>query len=467
MAVSKAVSFGGGGSPDAQDYQIQQAQQLAQLLQAQSMQPIEVAPNSRISWTQGLAKMLQGYQAGNERRKVAELLDKKDQSQQQSNAATLGQLLPDHPTLDSLGPEDPAVQLQSGRAMLGPNGVQAAPSAQAQQLGTALNSAYGSEGAGKALAQMLASRMLPPPEQPFELSKGAKRFDARGNLIASNADNGSWERKTRILGNNMAQDYDFNPQTREEKPVGSPYRHSEPTAYGAGGPMAAGDLTPEAVHDAVIDVLADPRRMSQYAGGMGGQKTRTVINNAKASFLKEVGMTEDQVVRQQAIAKSQIKSISDLVGMQNAVSAYETVARGNGDRALELIHKVNSTGIPALNSAKRIGEQQLKGSADAAELIQVLQNYQTEVARIVANPRLVGQLTDTARKEIEGVVPANMTPAQAERVIKRLSFEFDLRNKGIQDSIDTAQTQITPGFGGPAAPAPAAPGKVVKFEDLK
>lgn len=233
--------------------------------------------------------------------------------------------------------------------------------------------------------------------------------------------------------------------------------HKPAAAGAAAGPKQA--LSPDALDDAVVDVLADPNRMRQYASfGQSGQDLRVAINNAKAAKLKDIGMTEQEVIRQQAVAKGQIKSVGDLIPMQNAVAAYETLARGNGERALELINKVNTTGIPALNSAKRLGEQ-ASGNPDAAELMSVLQTYQTEVARIIANPRLVGQLTDTARHEVQNIVPANMTPPQAKRVISRLNFEFGLRQKGINDAIEQAKSGMTPGFNTPppaAAQAPAA-----------
>jgi hypothetical protein len=228
-------------------------------------------------------------------------------------------------------------------------------------------------------------------------------------------------------------------------------------AQKAANSPAADSLAPDAVHDAVVDVMADPARMRQYASfGQSGQTNRTLINNEKAKTLKDIGMTEQDVIRQQAVAKGQIKSVSDLIPMKNAVQAYEEVARGNGSRVLELVSKVNKSGIPLINSAMRLGEQ-ATGNPDAAELMQVLQNYQTEVARIIANPRLTGQLTDTARKEIEHVVPANLTGAQAERIVKRLNFEFDLRTRGLDKAIESAQGQMTPGYNPqPPTPPPGA-----------
>jgi hypothetical protein len=182
-------------------------------------------------------------------------------------------------------------------------------------------------------------------------------------------------------------------------PGASPFRVSTEGVAGTPAPQ----LTPDTVHNAAIDVMADPARIRQYATfGKDGQAMRVAINNEKTKILQSIGMTEPQLIRQQAIAKGQIKSTSDLVGMQNAVNAYETLAQGNGQRVIELANSVNTAGIPLINSAERLGKL-ASGSPDAAELMLVLHNYQVEAARIVTQPSLKGQLTDQAIKDIQTV----------------------------------------------------------------
>lgn len=253
-----------------------------------------------------------------------------------------------------------------------------------------------------------------------------------------------------------------------ERPL-DPERSSAVRLAAAQAKAAAADdlLDPDTLHDAAVAVLADPARMRQYASyGAKGQAIRDQVNKESSKILRAAGMTQQEVLRLQAMSQGQIKSTKDLVGMQNAVSAYETVAKGNGDRFLELAAKVNTSGVPLINSAMRLGKA-AAGSPDAAEMLQVLQNYQTEVARIIANPRLVGQLSDTARKEMADVIPANLTVAQATRIINRLNVEFDLRNKGIQDALSTAGAGISVVPNPGAAPAASTPGKVVNWADLK
>lgn len=56
----------------AEQKALERRRKMAEMLGQQSMQPIEVQQNAPISWTQQLAKALQGYQAGREERDVGE-----------------------------------------------------------------------------------------------------------------------------------------------------------------------------------------------------------------------------------------------------------------------------------------------------------------------------------------------------------------------------------------------------------
>ncbi len=56
----------------AEQQEIDRRRKMAELLAQQSMQPIEVPTNAPVSWTQGLAKLLQGYGAGREEKMLGE-----------------------------------------------------------------------------------------------------------------------------------------------------------------------------------------------------------------------------------------------------------------------------------------------------------------------------------------------------------------------------------------------------------
>ena len=74
----------------AQSQDIERKRRMAELLQQQSMQPIETQPGVPISWTQGLAKLLQGYNAGQGMRTAAEEQKTLSAKRNQAMAAALG-----------------------------------------------------------------------------------------------------------------------------------------------------------------------------------------------------------------------------------------------------------------------------------------------------------------------------------------------------------------------------------------
>ena len=76
----------------AQSQDIERKRRMAELLQQQSMQPIETQTGVPISWTQGLAKLLQGYNAGQGMRTAAEEQKTLSAKRNQAMAAALGRM---------------------------------------------------------------------------------------------------------------------------------------------------------------------------------------------------------------------------------------------------------------------------------------------------------------------------------------------------------------------------------------
>lgn len=227
------------------------------------------------------------------------------------------------------------------------------------------------------------------------------------------------------------------------------------TTSGGGADSGFGPMDPDTLYNAALDTMFDPNRLYTYTTrGKEGQLRKDQINAEKTRIMKDTGLTQADLINLQAKAKSQIKSQTDLVQMQNAFNAYETLARGNGQRFLELARKVNKSGVPVFNSALRLGAV-ATGDPDAAEMLSVLTTYQFEVARILSSQKpSASPITDSARHEIENIVPANLTVGQAIRVINRINAEFDLRQLGLEQSMKDAQM----GIGGWLPGSTATPG---------
>jgi hypothetical protein len=255
---------------------------------------------------------------------------------------------------------------------------------------------------------------------------------------------------------------------------------------GAGGT----GYTQEGIDLLAHSTLRSPTLMNAYMSRSGryNSNERRMVVERQAEILKENGITPSQIASIHANVKAQTGNIQVQTKSLQGLKAFDEVARANAERALQLFGKVSDSGVPLINMMTR-GAEYGMGSEDVAELRQVLQNFQAETARIVAgHPQLLGATTDTARQEIERIVSGDMTKEQAERVIKRLLFEVDVRRAGFEEAIQESGTSMDrlgmpgqrfdqPGLGQPGAgagasgswapPQQSAPGGVVNWEDLQ
>lgn len=203
------------------------------------------------------------------------------------------------------------------------------------------------------------------------------------------------------------------------------------------------DLAPEDLDLAATTVMTDPVQMRQFASfGKAGQARRDQINSAITKKLKDAGMSAADLGNMRANFKAQSGSINKLVPQLNAIEAYEQTAKFNGQRLLDLVDKIDNTGIPVIEGYARRA-QKATGDPDQAEFQSVLAQYQTEAARIINNPNLTGILSDSARHEMQEIIGGNMNAAQIKRVVNRLNTEFEFRKNAIRDQVGAAGQSMT------------------------
>ena len=174
-------------APSAMQYDIYRQQQLANALEQASMQPIEsAAPNAPISWTQGLAKMLQARMGNLAHLDVKKKLALSDQLAQAGVIDKLNALAPNNTQVEGLDAQNPGFSLQSQHMQANPvPGGQMQPqlSPTAKSLATALSG--NPEQANKTLSDAIVQRMLQPTSFTGELGAGAKHF-THGVMDAEN-----------------------------------------------------------------------------------------------------------------------------------------------------------------------------------------------------------------------------------------------------------------------------------------
>ena len=163
---------------------------------------------------------------------------------------------------------------------------------------------------------------------------------------------------------------------------------------------------------------------------------------------------------EQAAYNANKASLTGLVKNRDAVSAFENTANKNLDLLIQQGQKVVDSGSPWINSPLRNVDAKLLGGTEVPAYNAARQVAINEIAKVTSNPGLTGQLSDSARHEVEGFNPANATFAQTLKVAKVLRQDMANRHQAYNEQIDDISKRIGQGGtvqeGGGNATHPAA-----------
>lgn len=212
-----------------------------------------------------------------------------------------------------------------------------------------------------------------------------------------------------------------------------------------GGPADKGsgaNFTPEALDMRAEQYLSGDRNaLSNLGRGAQGSERIIQITNRAAELLQQRGGNPQEIGRRIAEYKANSASLASLTKSYDAITAFEQTAVRNGERLLELADKTDATGVPIVERWIRAGRQ-ATGDPDVAAFNAQLQVYRTEAARILTNPNLSGQLTDSARKEVEHFMGPGASAQQIRGVVSLLRNDFDNRKKTLESQINTTRDRI-------------------------
>lgn len=179
--------------------------------------------------------------------------------------------------------------------------------------------------------------------------------------------------------------------------------------------------------------------------GMGDRTTRQRIINRAAQLTKadieriEAGGTD--LAGNRADFRANETSLVALQKQRDAIGAFEQTAKKNIDNFLETAKKVPDTGIPLLNTPVR-WIAGAGGSADVAKYQAARQVAISEIAKIVQNPNLTGQLSDSARHEIEVFNPRSATLKQTIAVMTLLKQDMENRKTSLDAQLKETRGRI-------------------------
>jgi hypothetical protein len=219
----------------------------------------------------------------------------------------------------------------------------------------------------------------------------------------------------------------------------------QPRAAGAGG---GGTLTPDAVEMAAQSVA---KGGPMPALGMGGGQMRSQILNRAAAIYKGLDLAS-----QTAAYKANVSSLNKLQPQADALEAFSNTAGKNLQQFLQQAQKIVSTNSPLVNTPLRAISANVFGDPNMAAFNAARTVVLPEFARIIANPNMTGALSDSARREIEGILNGNATLSQITSVTNILMQDAANRRSSTQEQIRDIKSRISAapgsGGGGPSSP---------------
>lgn len=232
--------------------------------------------------------------------------------------------------------------------------------------------------------------------------------------------------------------------TDASRPAGAEANQLDPTIR----------MTPNGLHQAALNYIAngqfpptgrgtDPIAVAQ----------RAAITSKVGAIAADSGMDEPAL---RAFYKSNSSSLTQQQKSLDTVQGFMATADRNADLLKKTLEKIPDTGSPLLNVPLRSVDQKALGNVNLSQFRTYVQSVQNEYARIISQPNLSGQLTDSARKEAEQLIDPNATVAQIIGSVEALRNEGANRLLSIGEQIQRIQQRmtVTPGGGGPKTTTP-------------
>ncbi len=206
---------------------------------------------------------------------------------------------------------------------------------------------------------------------------------------------------------------------------------------------SGGDMTEDALSTMAEYVrVSGPGVLGRF--GLKGPQRVAVLERVAS-----LNRGEDVTAREGAVEvgniKAQQKSIEKMVSQLDNITAFEKTAENIGNKLVEIAKKVDDTGVPVIERWTRAGKRAITGDTDVIEFNTRMQTFRTEMARIITQPNLTGVLSDTARKEIEEILPNASSAEQVERGVEVLINEAQARRKYLVEQIEKGKASVKQG----------------------
>lgn len=156
------------------------------------------------------------------------------------------------------------------------------------------------------------------------------------------------------------------------------------------------------------------------------------LSEIRAALMNNAGLTLKDVVQQGDTMKLTSGAVSELEKMHAAVESFSSTAKANMKVLEDLSSKLPRSDIPIISKGQ-LAIESFTGNPVLSQYQGAMASVTAEVSRILNQPRLVGQLTDSARHETQQFLNGNMTHRQLVELFKTLRVEMANREQGIVD----------------------------------
>lgn len=203
---------------------------------------------------------------------------------------------------------------------------------------------------------------------------------------------------------------------------------------------APNSLTQEALDNYAQYIILNGR-MPIGLSRIGPEAIQSVMNRT-AELVQQAGLTKEDFAAAGPITRQKLGALMQLEKNRNAVQAYEGMLIQNIDILKDLSKEVERTDSAYVNAPILWLKQNVSGDPKVSEYLFQVNTVATEIARVLNNPNLTGQLTDTARKELESVVRGELNPRQLEAVLNRSQADARNRAKSFDSQVQKVIMEI-------------------------
>jgi hypothetical protein len=155
------------------------------------------------------------------------------------------------------------------------------------------------------------------------------------------------------------------------------------------------------------------------------QQWNAVTRGAFAQIMEEnPTLTRNEAAQLLVAGQQGFKATSNALGQVTkdlaAIRPYKDMLDQNANIAISLSKQAIKGNSALANKPINWVKQNMGDNPDTNEYLAQIAIVQTEAARVLSNPRLVGQLSDSARHEMQELVNGNMPLESTERVLNRI-----------------------------------------------